>query len=268
MTLDDLKFNEIDVIAVNKRKDFSYILFNDLRLKVNTSTIEKFDIKANDHLDKAKLDAMRGYELEKDINKYMRVLIKKKPFTEYQLYIKGMEKFGNHVLVQKVLNEISEDIKGLDNDYLANYLDYFDYHNYGQYYIINYLKNAGITKEDIENIEFDDEREIEKAWSFFDSIKNKYLSQNFAKQKKQLFNLMLKRGFGVATIEEVLNRLEIDEASEEKKLKKDYIKAKEALSKKYKGRILLNKICTKLVTKGYRFEQVRELIDGDEYYED
>lgn len=267
MLIEDIKKEQIDVIAVTKKKDSSFIYFDDQKIKVHTSTIEEFNIKANDVLDKEKINKIKRAENKIKIKKYIKNLINKRPYTEHQLYEKAVLKFDDFRLVREAIKELKEEGLGADKDYIENYLEYFDIHNFGKYYIINYFRDAGISQEIIDSLEFENEREIEKAWDFFNSIKNKYTSKNFVKQKKQIFNLMLKRGFPVSVIDDVLSKLEIDEEDENKKLLKDYKRVSEKYALKYSGRVLKNKIITKLISLGYRLENIQELVEEDVDYE-
>lgn len=67
---------------------------------------------------------------------------------------------------------------------------------------------------------------------------------------------MLRRGFGLEIINEVITNLKVDKNQELKLLEKDYKKAYEKLSNKYKDFELSNKIINHLVTKGYTYSDI------------
>ena len=80
-----------------------------------------------------------------------------------------------------------------------------------------------------------------------------------------MYENLLRRGFDVSLISELLSTLEIDEAKEEKALIKSYFKEKnKILSKRVDEDSITNKLISKLVAKGYSYEKILDLIKKDE----
>ena len=124
-------------------------------------------------------------------------------------------------------------------------------------------------EELIKKLDFDEENEKRKALNYFDSIKNKFVSNNFAKQKKKIYDRMLQRGFNISVILDVLNNLKINEESEKERLRKDFKKVKMKYFITNDNQVDANsKIVNKLINKGYSLEDINEIIESDEDFDE
>lgn len=195
------------------------------------------------------------------IETYVKKLTSKKVYSSYDLKIKLMKKFNNSRLVNQVVEEYKEMNVINDEMFAKECYEILDEKLYGKYFIVDYLKKRGICDDFIKNMNFSEEREIEKCTVYFESIKNKFVSKNFTKQKKSLFNLMIKRGFELNVIDSVLNNLKINPEHEITSLKKDYQKYSYKYSAKFVGNKLRNKIVNALVTKGYPYQMISTVLN-------
>lgn len=270
MLLEELNDVTIVINSIKVKKASAYIFSNDLKIKLKASTIEQFDLKVGMELTPETIEQMKKYELKVDALHYLKSIISKKPYTEIQLISKCSKKIKNAQIAKEALNELKKQKIIGDSDYIQSYVDYFNDHNFGKYYILDYLTAQGIEKDKINEIEFDESFEIEKAWNYFGSIKNKYIGTNFAKQKKKIYDSMLRRGFGMQIINDVISNLEINEEDENTKLLKAYKKAKAKYEEKFQGYKLRNKIVAKLITQGYTYEKIVDVIgeESEDYYVD
>ena len=124
-------------------------------------------------------------------------------------------------------------------------------------------------EELIKKLDIKKKKEKRKALNYFDSIKNKFVSNNFAKQKKKIYDRMLQRGFNITVILDVLNNLKINEESEKERLRKDFKKAKMKYFITNDNQVDANsKIVNKLINKGYSLEDINEIIESDEDFDE
>lgn len=263
--------NRIFIIEDIKNKGKMSVLVLDVeKLKVYPETVEELNLHIFDKVDEEKYALILSTDKKYHIYHYLKHLVLAKPYSENQLFKKAIGKFGICREVRLAMNKLKEDNLVSDAEYLENYLEYFNNNNFGAYYIKNYLKTNGIKGFLLENIEFPVEIETEKAKNYFNSIKNKYIGSNFTKQKKKIYNAMLKRGFSIDVINEVLSGLEIDDSKEIAKLQKDYKKLMNKYKGKYQGETLNGKVVASLINMGYDFNKIRDVLesDGETFYVD
>lgn len=256
----DITISEIK----DKGSKISLLFDNGEKAKVYRATYIEFNLNPGITLNQEAIKEINSFDEKEEIIEYLKSLITKRPYNEAELLKKCISKFKNYNNVSKAINELKSYHLIDDQDYIENYMDYFDRNNYGKYFIINFFKNNGLKEELIEKLEFCDENELKKARNYFDSIKNKYVSGNFAKQKKKIYDLMLRRGFSIENILEVLNDLKINQTAELERLKKDYRKVKMKYFVTNDSGVDANsKIISKLINKGYNLEDINTIIEED-----
>ena len=195
------------------------------------------------------------------IKAYVTNLMIKKPYSKNEIIYKCNEKFPNNVdLIYEVCDELEEKRIIDDKEYVQTFLEYFNSSLYGKYYIINYFKNKGIDEEYINQINFLDKSECEKAKKYFELIKNKYVSSNYIKQKKKLSETMLVKGFDIEVINEVLSSLKIDPNIEKENFLKELTKAKEKFKDDKEKE---NRIISYMVNRGYSYNDVSSYLDKE-----
>ena len=269
MQLEEVGNFPLTVKDIKDKGSKSIVTFSDdSKLKLTNETIAEFGIVEDKVISKDEAIKLKGFEEKELIIKYLKSLVLKKPYTEKELMKKALLKFKNYYIV----NEAIHDLKKLhlidDEDFLNNYLDYFDKNNFGQYFIINFFKSNHLPENLIEKVRFNDDDEMRKAQNYFNSIKNKFVSNNFAKQKKKIYEKMLQRGFKIEIILDVLDNLKINEETEKKHLEKDYKKAKMKYYVTNDSKVDANsKIINKLIDKGYSLENINEIMENDNDFE-
>lgn len=248
-----------------KEKGNKYIIeFPFTKLKLHKSTFDKFELKVGDVLSDSLSYEIASFEKKEEILSYARKLSSKKPYSEKELIKVINKKFACPKELRIALQELKKTNILDDEDFLRNYLNYFNENFYGKYFIINFCKNHGVKEVSIKSLVFDDEQEFDKAKHYFESIKNKYFHFGFAKQKRKLYDVMLERGFSVDIILRVLDGLQIDVEQEQHQLIKEYKKIKNKLSSKnIKGIDKDSKIVNNLIDKGYSLTLISKVMNLD-----
>ncbi len=252
---------------------FKYKIKNDVvvfdidgdKFKVTKEFFDSLNLEEETKISDFIIDQIKTEAKVQKIVNYCKKLAIKKPYSEIQLIKKINKKFDNPKELKKAFAVLRNSNIFDDENYLQSYKEYFDNNLYGKYYIINYFKNQNVKPNLIDKIEFDEEFEMEKAQKFFEQLKNKFVRNNYAKQKKKIYDLMLFRGYSVEIILEVLNGLEIDEEKEKNRLINSYLKLKKKFIKndKYQGVDINSKIVNKLVMQGYNYSLISEVIAMD-----
>ena len=264
----DVKSIEITDVEIKESKVIiEYILNDDEREKIKVSYFSYEECP----LEVGKVSVETFNKIIKEENKniiknYISDLLVKRPYSKAEVLTKTYDKFEH---LEEEINEVVkelEEVKLLDDqDYVTIFLDHFNSSYYGKYYIINYFKEKEINDVYIDSLSFPIDLEKEKAHKYFEIIKNKYVSNNIIKQKKKISEQMLKRGFDLEIIDDVISTLEIDEAKEKELLKKDYNKA---LQKYKKREDKDNLIISYLVNVGYKLGDVEDYINSLKNEED
>lgn len=260
MQLEEIGNENNLLVHLKVKGKFTVLDFDTVRFKIHTAVLHDFPLEIGSKY--TKLEILKILELEENylVKEYMISLINKKLLAVSDVIIKTNKKFHNPQCLNSIIKELKNDNLLNDNFYVKNYLIYFDTNNYGKYYIFNYFLNKKVLKSIINDISFPDGREEEKAFLYFESIKNKYVSNNYVKQKKLIYDVMLKRGFGVDIILKVLGSLHIDKEKEMEQLSKDFKKLYLKYKEKYSSNVLFDKVVTKLVSKGYNYYEINEII--------
>ena len=259
--------NKIVLKEFNAKEEFVALNFGDFKLKILPETYEEFKFLVGNEYKKETILECIAENKKNEIVRYGVSKFAKKNYCSNEIKKKINKKFSDYP--SETIDEAIEILKANnfidDKFYVEQYLEYFNVGCYGKYYIINFFNSQKIDKNILDLIEFNDELEKEKAKRYFELIKNKYVSNNFVKQKKKIYENLLRRGFDVSLISELVSTLEIDENREEKALLKAYLKEKsKILAQKNEDESITNKIVSKLVSRGYSYEKITELIKKDE----
>lgn len=269
MHLEEVGKTELIIKEIKDKGSKVILIFtNDEKLKIYKTTYLKFNLASGEVITPELGKEIVKFETQEEIVKYLKGLIAKRPYTEKVLLKKALAKFRDYHLVKNAINDLKSFKLIDDKDYIENYLDYFDKNNFGQYFIINFFRSNGLSEKMINELNFDEENEKRKAKNYFDSVKNKVVSNNFAKQKKKIYERMLLRGFNIEIILDVLNDLKIDIKAEHEKLERDYRKVKNKYFMTNDVKLDVNaKIVNKLIDKGYNLDDINEIIEKDTDFE-
>lgn len=266
-----MQLEETGKLLINKIKlKEEYVIFyiekdNKInKYKIYYDTYDSFNFKEGDELTFNELNEIFIKDKKETIKKYIISLIIKKPYSKNDIKKKCYKKFyDNDIDIDSIIIELENEGIIDDKEYVLTYLDYFKTSNYGKYYIINYFRNNNIDPSLYKDIVFEDSDELLKAKNYMQSIKNKYVSSNFAKQKRKISEEMLRKGFDLGVINSILNELNIDPIEENLKLKKEYKRIKNKFIKN-NSKIDNNKLISVLVNKGYRYDDILNLINSEE----
>lgn len=238
-------------------------LYFDKRNKLDISK----DVYTNFYLYEGKELDKKEYQQIIDLNNSSKLLeyalrVRSKAiYSEYQMREKLYKKDAN----KKEVDKIIKTLKGYDliNDeaYAYDLLEYYNSLNYGKNKIRHKLSEKGIFDKDINKLKFPLSIEKRKANNLFNKLDKKYEKYNIKQKKQHIYNAYIELGFDSDIANEMINKIkEPNSKSEINKLKVDYQKAKIRLSRKYKGKELKQKIIQSLLQKGYRLNDIINIV--------
>lgn len=127
------------------------------------------------------------------------------------------------------------------------------------------LVKDGISKDLIEkyvinNSEDEYDKAIKLAKKYSNSIKNKSLNAT----KQNILNKIVNLGYGYDAAKSAIDSLNLTNDNEIEILKREYLKAKNKYIKKYTDYDLRNHIYTSLISKGFKSEDIKTIME-DKY---
>lgn len=257
VTLEDFKVKDNVVV----------LIFDDFKLKILPETYEEFKFKLGTVYKKDCLSQVLFINDKYLAEKYLISKASKHMYSVFEakkVLEKKFDDMSNDSIEAAIADLIESDVLD-DTKYAKQYKDFFDDNYYGKYFVTNYLSLKQVDPKIINDLVFDQKLEEVKGQKYFELIKNKYVSSNIIRQKKKIYDCLLKRGFGTNISSSIVDSIKVDPVQEEKKLIKSYLKCK----KKYENNKLLDsrnindKVISHLVHEGYNYDDVMKVIDLD-----
>ena len=152
-----------------------------------------------------------------------------------------------------------------DEKYCINRFNYLNKQLYSIKQIKTKLVKDGISKDLIEkyvinNSEDEYDKAIKLAKKYSNSIKNKSLNAT----KQNILNKIVNLGYGYDAAKSAIDSLNLTNDNEIEILKREYLKAKNKYTKKYTDYDLRNHIYTSLISKGFKSEDIKTIME-DKY---
>ena len=235
---------------------------------------EKISISVDNYF-KYGLNTIKGF----DIPLYEKLKNEERLFLAYRSVLRKLsikdftvKQIKDFLKIKKQLNskETSDIIDKLinydllnDERYCQNRCSYLNKQLLSSKQIKLKLQKEGLDSEIIEKYvinSMDDEYVKAKklADKYSNSIKNKSLNAT----KQAILSKIVGAGYSYDCGRRAINELDISVDNENELLKKEYIKAKNKYSKKYEDYDLRNHIYSYLVNKGFRSEDIKNVMEG------
>ena len=217
-----------------------------------------------------------GKELtQKDIDKLLQItsvkklsayalnLLTKGHYTEWKMREKLYAKGGEKRDVDYIITRLKELDLLDDKSFIEDFLGYAEERLWGKNKIKQELLKKGIFAEEIEKIHFNIATEKKKALALLPSLEKKYAKYSYQQKKQHIYNALLSRGFDHDVANYVVSKMSNKNDKDEKnKLKEDFKKIYARFSKKYEGRELKERVYRSLISKGYKYNDISELLGG------
>lgn len=248
-----IKGNKVTVEYLDSNK-------NEERIKLNLDIYSLYKLEKNKEIDEKLWKEILDNNIKEDIKTYIIKQYNSKTISIYELKNKTNKKFkGNDELINTLIEDLIKDGTLDDSKFVKEYYSYLSKELYGKYYILNFFKLNNISKDLLLPLDFNSEKELEKALKYVNKLIRKNKS-NFMKLKVKIYSRLLSRGFDQEITMKVLNELNINEEDEKKSLNKDIERIVSRELKK-KGEIDYKILNKKLISKGYKFSDINEAIE-------
>ncbi len=235
---------------------------DDLNIKLYDDVIIKFELLRKDEIDETLFKEIIEYNDR--LEAYYKALkyISKKLRTEKEM-VKYLEKDYSRSVVRETIDKLRKDGYLNEEIYLKSYLlDQVNLNISGPNKIKKDLIKLGIDEEEVVSkiSEISDDIWINKL----EKIVNKRIKSNKSygnnKLKEKLLYDLSNLGYYKWMIEEVINKSEF--SSNDNLIEKEYSKVYNKLSKKYTGYELETKIISKLMAKGFYYDDIKRFMEN------
>ena len=199
----------------------------------------------------------------KKLSTYAISLLSKGHYTEWKMREKLYAKGGEKPDVDYVINKLKELDLLDDKAFIEDFIGYGEERLWGKNKIKQELAKKGIFAEEIEKIQFNIKTEKRKALALLPMLEKKYVKYSYQQKKQHIYAALITRGFDHEVATYVIGHMSSkDEKDEKKKLKEDFKKICSRFSKKYEGRELKERVYRSLISKGYKYGDISELLGG------
>ena len=199
---------------------------------------------------------------------YALQVVSKKHLSEKAMFDKLKAKEENFCVIKNVINKLKETGLLDDQDYMEDLIAWDNERCFGKNKIVKHLKDKGIPESLINKVKFSELNEKRKAKLLLPRLEKKYSQYAYENKKRHIYQALLRQGYDNRTAIEVADETKKNFDKVEKQiLKKDYEKIKNRFSKKYQGYELKQKIYNALLSKGYKYQEIKTVLE-DFVYED
>ena len=176
----------------------------------------------------------------------MREFLKKKNACEEEI-----NEVINKLLKYSIINE---------DEMVKNIISFCDYKHYGYNKLIYILESRKISKNRIEKVTKNEEREIKHAKELVKPLIKRYKNKNTVNVKRSVFSALIRAGYDEIVASSCVSDISISYKDEINMLKLDYQKVFLKVSKKAKGKEAKQKVINRLVSKGYKIDDIKKVI--------
>ena len=262
-----------DVISAiktrKKNKGVTLLFASGEKIKLSEAAYSDFRLYEGKEVGSEEMKQLLAFGMEDEFYTYALRLLNKEIYTSYDLFNKLTHKGASYEVARSIIKRLREAKLIDDEEYARIYAtDLADFRLYGKNRTIARLKEKGISDEIISRLSFPDDKELERAIRFIELL-NKKLSKTPSNRKKsKAFSALLAKGYDREIAQEALKKLaSTPEAIEAEALAKDFYIAKNKYYKYEDLYIRKQKIFAYLGRKGYRYEDIKRLLE-EEYNED
>ena len=251
----------ITKIKILKSKVVIYI--DNEKLELDKEVYPNFYLYKGKEISKKEYNNIKEYNEVANLLSYALRIRSKSIYSEYKMREKLYDKGGTKKSVDKVISTLKNYDLIDDKAFAFDYVEYCNSLNYGKNKIISKLKDKGIFEDVIDKLSFPSSEEKRKAKALLPKLEKKYDKYNVSQKKQHIYNAYLNLGFSSDLASEMVGSFknEVNPKEEYKKLEKDYEKALTRLSRKYQKKELRQKVLQALLSKGYKMNDVINIIE-------
>ena len=246
--------------------DYILIYLDDINIMVDLDTYNEYNLYNKRNIDQDLYDILISKE---KIFKAYRSCIRKLSIKDYsvkQIKDRKIKKELEDKDIEDIIDKLIKYNLLNDEQYCINRINSLNNSNHSYDDIKYKLFKDGISKSIIDsNLICDDDKEYDKALTLFNKF-NKTINNKSLKAKKQTILMKLTNsGYKYDVARNILDNNDIDVENELELLSKLYSSLYNRYSKKYEGYELKNRIYNNLLSKGYKIDDIKTVME--DYHE-
>lgn len=266
--------NAYEVVKVMPHDPYLKITFENDHNKECETLCVGLDDYINKHLALHRYITFEDFEELKNkevfLLAYYRAIKKicSKAFSEQQMYqyLLKYESLDTQQ-IEELLNKLKEEGYLNDERYAMDALTSFKYVTKGKNSIVQDLKNKGINEDIIEEVmkNYDDSDDHNKIKMMISKLMNTIKGVSLKQKKQKMMDKLIQDGFGYDQIKEEIDLVFENEDDDFELIEKCINKAHTRYQKKYKGDLLRQKVVNYCSQKGYRYDDIIEVMKKMEW---
>jgi regulatory protein len=191
-------------------------------------------------------------------------LLAKANYSQYDLSQRLYKRGATKTMVESIITQLKKQHLIDDKKFIKERIQLGHHRNEGHYKILADLKNKGISQKLLDAIFIDEQLEIDKAINHLDRLNNRYRRKSFFARKQATIKNLLEHGFKHNIIIQAMNNYQLDQSYNEiDNLKQEYQTALRKYQSRYKGRTLTEHLYKYLAQKGYRYDDIKNIVKGE-----
>ena len=195
---------------------------------------------------------------------YALSLLNKRRYSQKAMYEKLIKKENNPHAAKQVIDRLIDNGLLDDKTYMQDLINWDNERLFGENKIKKHLKDQGISDILTSKAVFSPNNERKKAERLIPKLDKKYARYAYEIKKQHVYQALLSQGYRPDIARSVLDDVKKDKPKAEKeKLNNDYQKIKKRYMNKYDGYELKKKIQDALRTKGYRYQDIKQIMEED-----
>lgn len=248
-----------------KRKTAIVVFSNGDKFSLSHNAFTNLRLYEGKAVDEEEYALIQKYGREDEYYTYALNRLNREIYTAHVLREKLIHKGADKDIAESVIARLVEEGLLNDADYARNYAqDVADFRMYGKRKTMQRLREKGVSAEILKEIDFSDEKEMERAIRFCKLLNKKLVKYPTAKKKEKAYLMLLDKGFESSVarkaIEEALDST--PESVERQSLSKDFYIARHKYQEVTPIGLKKKKVFAYLARKGYRHEEIWEVMEG------
>lgn len=266
ITVSGKQIGELLIKEIKKKSSSIVVVFSfGDKLKLSPSTYTEFRLYPGKEVSKQEYDEIISYSNNDYYYDYALGCLSKDNYTVFSLTKKLVNKGATSKQTEDICKRLMEEDLINDERYAKTYAhDVAKMRCLGKRRILADLKEKGVPASILDNLQFSYEEEFSKALEAARAYNKKYAKATNQSKKEKVIRALLVRGFEeeiakTAAKEEVTPN---DEMAEKARLRMAFDLAYIRYSRKYEGYQRSQKVMTYLLKQGYRYEDIKPLMEA------
>lgn len=237
--------------------------FTDEKISIHPNTYTELKLFPGKELSEKDIKDIKYLDELDEYLEYIKKVIVKNPKSESEIKERLTKKGASKKQIKSIIDKLKM-YHLIDDKYLIKEtVENLEYRKMGKNKIIETLKKKGFTPEAIQKLEFDDQNELKKAKLLLPSLERKNAKYPYQVKKQHIYASLMRNGYDADIALKVADMAKPNDKKDELDiLRKDYQKVYLRYVKKYPKEDLKRKVCEYLLSKGYRYNDIKQ-IEGE-----